>query len=79
MPTLLEEVCTGGAGSGLLQDPEPHDSKQNLQILARLKIFQTSLVLSVPEGQLGGPNMRLLMEEKSKERKEKKAPRPPPA
>ena len=30
MPTLLEEVCTGGAGSGLLQDPEPHGSKQNI-------------------------------------------------
>ena len=29
-PTLLEEVCTGGAGSGLLQDPKAHSSKQNI-------------------------------------------------
>ena len=36
VPTLLEDVCTGGAGSGLLQDPEAHDSKHT-----KLKIFQT--------------------------------------
>ena len=35
---------------------------------------QTGLVESVPEGQLGGPKMRLVMEEKRRERKEKKEP-----